>query len=105
MVTRVKGYIDAGTCDSVSFSAEYSAEECGNGAPSYYREFEYGGKRVQVTNNVSQQIFSTVIKYFYYCHQIPDHAAEHDQLQSNPNKRCPGWQFISLPLNPAKVRD
>ena len=42
---------------------------------------------------------------FYYCYQIPDHAAEHDQLQSNPNKRCPGWQFISLPLNPAKVRD
>ena len=53
MVTRVKGYIDAGTCDSVSFSAEYSAEECGNGAPSYYREFEYAGKRVIISNNVS----------------------------------------------------
>ena len=53
VVTRVKGYIDAGTCDSVSFSAEYSAEECGNGAPSYYREFEYAGKRVIISNNVS----------------------------------------------------
>ena len=56
MVTRVKGYIDAGTCDSVSFSAEYSAEECGNGAPSYYREFEYAGKRVIISNNVSKSL-------------------------------------------------
>ena len=62
VVTRVKGYIDAGTCGSVTFTA-YSAAECGDNAASYYREFEYGGKRVQVTNNVSQQIFSTKIKY------------------------------------------
>ena len=61
VVTRVKGYIDAGTCGSVTFTA-YSAAECGDNAASYYREFEYGGKRVQVTNNVSTQIFSTKIK-------------------------------------------
>ena len=35
--------------------------------------------------------------------QIPDHAAENDQLTSNPNLRCPGWQYIAMPLNPAKV--
>ena len=104
VVTRVKGYIDAGTCGSVSFTA-YSAAECGDNAASYYKEFEYGGKRVQVTNNVSNKYFPLKWNIFCHCYQIPDHAAEHDQLQSNPNKRCPGWQFISLPLNPAKVRD
>ena len=56
VVTRVKGYIDAGTCGSVSFTA-YSAAECGDNAASYYKEFEYGGKRVQVTNNVSSKYF------------------------------------------------
>ena len=56
VVTRVKGYIDAGTCGSVSFTA-YSAAECGDNAASYYKEFEYGGKRVQVTNNVSNKYF------------------------------------------------
>ena len=35
--------------------------------------------------------------------KIPDHAAENDQLTSNPNLRCPGWQYIAMPLNPAKV--
>ena len=52
MVTRVKGYIDAGTCGSVTFS-DYSASECGDSATSYFKEFTYNNKRVLVTNNVS----------------------------------------------------
>ena len=38
-----------------------------------------------------------------YIFQIPDHDAENDQLTVNPNIRCPGWQFISMPINPGKV--
>lgn len=82
-MTRVKGYIDAGTCDSVTFS-EYSASECGDSATSYFKEFTYNNKRVLISNN------------------IPDHDAENDQLTVNPNIRCPGWQFISMPINPGK---
>jgi len=73
----------AGTCNSVSFS-DFSTTECGDSASSYYKEFTYNGKRVIISNN------------------IPDHAAENDQLTSNPNLRCPGWQYIAMPLNPAK---
>ena len=51
VVTRVKGYIDAGTCGTVTFS-DYSASECGDSASSYFKEFTYNNKRVLVTNNV-----------------------------------------------------
>lgn len=67
----------------MSFS-DFSTSECGDSATSYYKEFAYNGKRVIISNN------------------IPDHAAENDQLTSNPNLRCPGWQYIAMPLNPAK---
>jgi len=83
VVTRVKSYIDAGTCTGVSFS-DYSDTVCGDNAVSYYKEFFYNDKHVIISNN------------------IPDHPAETDQLTSNPNVRCPGWQFIQLPVDPAK---
>jgi len=83
VTTRVKGYIDANTCSAVSFS-DYSATACGDSATSYYKEFIYNNKRVIVSNN------------------IPDHPAENDALNSNPNVRCPGFQFMHLPINPAK---
>ena len=51
MITRVKGYIDAGTCGSVTFS-DYSASECGDSATSYFKEFTYNNKRVLISNNV-----------------------------------------------------
>merc|ERR1712227_673620 len=81
--TRVKGYIDAGTCGTISFG-EFDTSVCGDAASSYYKEFTYNGKRVIISNN------------------IPDHAAEHDMLNANPNLRSPGWQFISMPINPGK---
>merc|ERR1712107_621183 len=83
VTTRVKGYIDAGTCGTISFG-EFDTSVCGDAASSYYKEFTYNGKRVIISNN------------------IPDHAAEHDMLNANPNLRCPGWQFISMPINPGK---
>ena len=49
MVSRVKGYIDAGTCGDVTFSTT----ECGDSASSYFREFTYNNKRVLISNNVS----------------------------------------------------
>ena len=60
----VKSYIDAGTCGEVS-----SGSLCGDDATSYYKEFEYLGKRVVITNS------------------IPDHEAESDALNPNPNTR------------------
>jgi len=83
VTTRVKGFIDAGTCNAVSFG-DYSDTECGDSGTSYYKEFIYNNKRVQVSNN------------------IPDHAAESDMIAPNPNIRCPGWQFIELPIDPEK---
>jgi len=83
VTTRVKGFIDAGTCNAVSFG-DYSDAECGDSGTSYYKEFIYNNKRVQVSNN------------------IPDHAAESDMIAPNPNIRCPGWQFIELPIDPEK---
>jgi len=83
VVTRVKAYIDAGTCNTVTFS-EYSEADCGDAATSYYKEVIYNNKRVVISNN------------------IPDHPAEHDALAPNPNKRCPGWQFMELPIDPSK---
>ena len=50
-MTRVKGYIDSGTCNTVTFS-DYSETECGDTATSYYREFIYNNKRVIISNNV-----------------------------------------------------
>ena len=50
----------------------------------YYNEFEYNGMRVVVSSGA------------------PDHEAEHDQLKNNPNTRCERWQFMQVPLNPAK---
>ena len=61
----VKGYIDAGTCDTVT-----TGSTCGDDATSYYSEFEYNGYRVVIANG------------------IPDHDAEEDALVSNPNTRC-----------------
>ena len=52
VVTRVKSYIDAGTCTGVSFS-DYSNTVCGDNAVSYYKEFFYNDKRVIISNNVS----------------------------------------------------
>ena len=63
--TTVKGYIDAGTCDSVS-----TGTLCGTNATSYYSSFVYKGYRVVIANG------------------IPDHDAEEDALVSNPNTRC-----------------
>ena len=60
----VKSYIDAGTCGEVS-----SSSLCGDDATSYYKEFEYLGNRVVITNS------------------IPDHEAESDALNPNPNTR------------------
>ena len=53
VVTRVKGYIDAGTCNTVTFPTEYSDTLCGDNAVSYYKEFLYNDKRVIISNNVS----------------------------------------------------
>jgi len=84
VVTRVKGYIDAGTCNTVTFPTEYSDTLCGDNAVSYYKEFLYNDKRVIISNN------------------IPDHPAETDAISINPNLRCTGWQYLVIPVDPAK---
>ena len=61
----VKGYIDAGTCDTVT-----TGSSCGDSAESYYSEFEYNGRRIVIANG------------------IPNHDAENDQFTVNPNTRC-----------------
>lgn len=33
---------------------------------------------------------------------IPDHAAESDALNPNPNIRCERWQYVKLPVSPTK---
>ena len=79
-VTAAKALIDAGTCDAVSPNSI-----CGTDATSYYKEFEYNGMRVILSSGV------------------PDHDAESDQLVSNPNERCERWQYMEVPIDPAKV--
>jgi len=79
ITTRVKGYIDAGTCGSVS-----SNSNCGDSATSYYKSFTYNGNNVIISS------------------QVPDHPAENDPLQSNPNIRCERWQYTVLPIDPTK---
>jgi len=78
-VSLVKGYIDAGTCEET-----YTTTNCGDDASSYYTEFEYNGNRVVISSGV------------------PDHPAENDALNPNPNTRCEIWQFMSVPIDPAK---
>jgi len=78
-VTAAKALIDAGTCDAVSPNSN-----CGTDATSYYKEFEYNGMRVVLSSGV------------------PDHDAESDQLVSNPNERCERWQYMEVPIDPAK---
>merc|ERR1719154_125910 len=78
-VTLVKGYIDAGTCDSTSANTN-----CGDDATSYYKEFEYNDKRVIISSGV------------------PDHTAETDAIVTNPNTRCETWTYVSLPIDPTK---
>merc|ERR1719244_265088 len=80
VVTRVQGYIDAGTCGTVSCN---NIE--GSSAESYYTEFMYNGKRVVVSS------------------QVPDHEAENDALSANPNIRCERWQYVELPVDPSKA--
>merc|ERR1719322_744848 len=75
----VKGYIDAGTCDTVT-----TGSTCGDDATSYYSEFEYNGYRVVVANG------------------IPDHDAENDAVSANPNTRCERWTYMAVPLNPSQ---
>ena len=48
VVTRVKGYIDSGTCNTITFSET----DCGDTATSYYKEIIYNNKRVIISNNV-----------------------------------------------------
>merc|ERR1711973_1010385 len=59
VVTLVKSYIDASTCEEVS-----TGDSCGDSA-----EFEYNGHRVVINNG------------------IPDHDAENDATNPNPNTR------------------
>jgi len=76
----VKGYIDAGTCDTVT-----TGSLCEDDATSYYSEFEYNGYRVIVANG------------------IPDHDAEEDMLSDeNIMRRCERWTYMKVPLNPSK---
>ena len=63
-MSLVKAYIEAGTCDEVS-----TGSLCGEEATSYYKEFEYLGQKVIITNS------------------IPDHEAESDAVKPNPNTR------------------
>jgi len=79
VVTLVKSYIDAGTCNTVT-----TGSLCGDNATSYYAEFEYDGQRVVIING------------------IPDHDAENDQFVVNPNTRCERWQFMTVPIDPSK---
>jgi len=79
IIARVKGYIDAGTCGRVTPSSS-----CGSSASSYYTQFVYRGRRVIISS------------------QVPDHEHEHDMLHANPNVACERYQFVSLPINPAK---
>merc|ERR1712136_59703 len=82
IVSLVKSYIDAGTCDMVS-----TGSTCGDNATSYYYEFEYEDQRVVIVNG------------------IPDHDAENDQLVDNTNTRCERWQFMTVPIDPSKGTD
>ena len=63
-VSLVKSYIEAGSCGEIS-----TGSLCGEEASSYYKEFEYLGNRVIITNS------------------IPDHEAESDAVKPNPNTR------------------
>ena len=49
VVTRVKGYIDAGTCEVPACSGV-----TGDNAVSYYKEIEYNGMRVIISNQVGK---------------------------------------------------
>merc|ERR1719445_81241 len=75
----VKGYIDAGTCDTVT-----TGSTCGDDATSYYSEFEYNGYRIVVANG------------------IPNHDAENDAVSANPNTRCERWTYMAVPLSPTQ---
>merc|ERR1712106_298585 len=79
-VTLVKSYLDDGTCPTTSTSTI-----CGDDAASYYKHFEYNGLSVVISNG------------------IPDHPAEEDALNPNPNERCEIWQFMAVPINPTKA--
>jgi len=89
VLALVKSYIDSDTCNQVTY-ATYNTSVCRDNAKSFYKEFLYKGKRVIVSNN------------------IPDHPAEHDalllsQVGSSILYRCPGWQFVQLPVDPEKA--
>ena len=79
-VTLVKSYLDDGTCPTTS-----TTTICGDDTTSYYNQFEYNGQRVVISNG------------------IPDHPAEEDALNPNPNERCEIWQFMAVPIDPTKV--
>jgi len=79
IVTRVKGYIDAGTCNTVT-----TGSLCGDDGTSYYNVFEYNNYRVLIASG------------------IPDHHAEDDAPHANPNVRCERWTYIAMPLSPTK---
>ena len=61
VITRVKGYIASGTCNTVTFSET----DCGDSATSYYREFVYNNKRVIISNNV-RYIYSILLHNSFY---------------------------------------
>lgn len=79
IVTRVKGYIDAGTCNTVT-----TGSLCGDDGTSYYNVFEYNNYRVLISSG------------------IPNHDAENDAIHANPNVRCERWTYIAMPLSPTK---
>lgn len=64
-MTRAKALIDSGECSSVS-----TGDTCGSDATSYYKTFEYDGRRIIVSSGA------------------PDHEAEEDAVKPNPNLRC-----------------
>ena len=65
-MAAAKALINDGSCPKV----EADQDLCGDDATSYYTEFEYQGNRVIVASG------------------IPNHDAEHDAEEPNPNTRC-----------------
>ena len=61
----MKGYIDSGTCNTVTFSET----DCGDTASSYYREVIYNNKRVIISNNV-RYIYS-ILSHNSFCLSDP----------------------------------
>ena len=80
LVANVNADYGATIAALTTTSSVETSTDCGDDAEAYYEVYETDDYRYVIVSGA------------------PEHPAEYDQEEANPNERCERWQYVALPL-------